>query len=491
MPLATSTGGTANWSLNGSWECIGDFMKCGTLTKLTVEITDATGVYYQGSDERRDIQGRLSAIEVAWQDAKAVVNFEWSSCKRSNEDGSGNWRFDQSGNNFEGHWDQFGHHAGPWMWSGKRKELVVAKAFPTKLTFPTLTREQCVEMEKELIKAYSSESFQEKLHKAWHAVEDDFLAQARVRQEVCLPVQAPIIAKYGFEPSKKGVQQSVNACSPYDSIPEIHCMHQLLAWLVNPSMQAIASPDQCHAAKCAMVNYGCIDPHQVGTAFREVLAAKGSAPWVARLKDGKRQHLVAFGTSLTARGGWVKQLDAALSEAFPTLVTVTNRGENGVNSLWALRNLQERVLSLAPDVLFLEFVVNDSHSESRLSPNTSSRNICRILDALAHACPQCDCVLMTTNPCFDEHLEARRRLPEYLDAYREVARKRGCLLIDHYPEWLRVFDQDPSLRVEYIPDGLHPSYLGDSQVVAPSILAAIGVSAPCTEQRWAQAGSRT
>merc|ERR1711904_387369 len=111
------------------------------------------------------------------------------------------------------------------------------------------------------------------------------------------------------------------------------------------------------------------------------------------------------------------------------------------------------------------------------SPHASSRNMCRILDAVAKACPQCDCVLMTTNPCFDEHLEARRRLPEYFEVYREVARKRGCLLIDQYPEWLRVFKQDPSLRINYIPDGLHPSYLGDSQVVAPNILAAIGVSA--------------
>jgi len=50
-----------------------------------------------------------------------------------------------------------------------------------------------------------------------------------------------------------------------------------------------------------------------------LLAAQSTSKLVAHLQAGKRQTLVAYGTSLTANGAWVKQLQAILQRRYPGL----------------------------------------------------------------------------------------------------------------------------------------------------------------------------
>jgi len=102
---------------------------------------------------------------------------------------------------------------------------------------PKLTKEQAMALEDMLIAAYRTDEFQQRLHEAWKAAGSDPRLQGRARQEVCLPVQVPVIVQFGFEASRRGVTQSVSAFTPWSRELEIAERNNVLAWLVNPALQ--------------------------------------------------------------------------------------------------------------------------------------------------------------------------------------------------------------------------------------------------------------
>jgi len=73
-------------------------------------------------------------------------------------------------------------------------------------------------------------------------------------------------------------------------------------------------------------------------AFSLSLAQAASQP-SANLRAGKKQILVAYGTSLTFGGAWVKQVQAALDARFPGQATLINSGGSGQYSKWGVDNL--------------------------------------------------------------------------------------------------------------------------------------------------------
>lgn len=106
-----------------------------------------------------------------------------------------------------------------------------------------MTGEQVVEMEEALMLAYKKKEFQDALHKAWKGAAGNTMEQMKKRQELTLPIQIPIITKYGFEGSKKGVAQSTAAVQGVpDQTPEMLRNHQVLMWLCDPEEQK-ARPD--------------------------------------------------------------------------------------------------------------------------------------------------------------------------------------------------------------------------------------------------------
>mmetsp|Transcript_178807 Transcript_178807/g.435024 ORF Transcript_178807/g.435024 Transcript_178807/m.435024 type:complete len:536 (+) Transcript_178807:3-1610(+) len=62
-------------------------------------------------------------------------------------------------------------------------------------------------MQDELIDGFARGEFQEELHRRWAEAGEDIVAQAKVRQEVCMSIQAPILPKYGFEATPKGLME--------------------------------------------------------------------------------------------------------------------------------------------------------------------------------------------------------------------------------------------------------------------------------------------
>eukprot|EP00408_Alexandrium_pacificum_P028145 CAMPEP_0171189590 /NCGR_PEP_ID=MMETSP0790-20130122/18423_1 /TAXON_ID=2925 /ORGANISM="Alexandrium catenella, Strain OF101" /LENGTH=299 /DNA_ID=CAMNT_0011654703 /DNA_START=91 /DNA_END=987 /DNA_ORIENTATION=- len=104
---------------------------------------------------------------------------------------------------------------------------------------PTLTKEQSVCLEHEILYFYGEESFQRNLHEVWDQAGSDPLKQGRARQEACLPVQFKVISKYGFEASKLGVCQSVRAFHQYNFDFDEVLRGEFMSYLINPGYQRL------------------------------------------------------------------------------------------------------------------------------------------------------------------------------------------------------------------------------------------------------------
>merc|ERR1719277_1736618 len=97
-------------------------------------------------------------------------------------------------------------------WGGSQYGWILDHDISVKVVLhdrPRIDRWQAVELEDELIAEYHTEEFQRKLHRAWDAAGGDPVLQKEARTCLCLPIQIEVLRKYGFEPSLKGVRESV------------------------------------------------------------------------------------------------------------------------------------------------------------------------------------------------------------------------------------------------------------------------------------------
>ena len=88
---------------------------------------------------------------------------------------------------------------------------------------------------------------------------------------------------------------------------------------------------------------------------------------VANLQSGKQQTIVTYGTSLTAGGAWVKQLQQSFNSSYPGKTKVINSGMSGKWSATGVKHLDKRVIQKKPDAVLIEFAINELFVEG-LSP---------------------------------------------------------------------------------------------------------------------------
>eukprot|EP00418_Pyrodinium_bahamense_P001562 CAMPEP_0179021018 /NCGR_PEP_ID=MMETSP0796-20121207/5674_1 /TAXON_ID=73915 /ORGANISM="Pyrodinium bahamense, Strain pbaha01" /LENGTH=521 /DNA_ID=CAMNT_0020716837 /DNA_START=14 /DNA_END=1577 /DNA_ORIENTATION=+ len=70
-----------------------------------------------------------------------------------------------------------------------------------------LTREQAHSMLDELIAKFNTNEFQRKMRELWDGT-SDYWQKVKLRQELCLEIQGPIISKYGYKATAAGVSRS-------------------------------------------------------------------------------------------------------------------------------------------------------------------------------------------------------------------------------------------------------------------------------------------
>jgi len=195
------------------------------------------------------------------------------------------------------------------------------------------------------------------------------------------------------------------------------------------------------------------------------------------LEAGKQQTVITYGTSLTASGAWVKQLQQALNSSYPGKAKVINSGKGAMWSKWGVDNLEKRVIEKKPDTIFIEFAINDAYLPYKTSVKQAQSNLENMMDRILKANPKCEIILMVMNPPIGVHLERRPKIKDYYEMYRSVAKDRKLLLIDHYPKWEKILNEDPNRFKKLVPDGVHPSSKGCKIVITPNITKALKIRA--------------
>jgi len=209
--------------------------------------------------------------------------------------------------------------------------------------------------------------------------------------------------------------------------------------------------------------------------------APAAAPrFVAALRAGQPQHLVIFGTSLSRSGAWVPQLQQALETRFPGLVKLTNSARGGQHSGWGAANVDTAVIALQPDIVFIEFAINDAVTRFDLSLDTIRGNLDAILDRITRALPRTEIILQVMNAAVGKpegDPSHRRAQDAYQQIYRDAAQRRGLLLIDHSIAWQRLLAEEGEAGFKrLVPDGVHPNATGWSRIVTPTLLRALGLT---------------
>jgi acyl-CoA thioesterase-1 len=175
------------------------------------------------------------------------------------------------------------------------------------------------------------------------------------------------------------------------------------------------------------------------------------------------RRIVAFGTSLTDGNGWPDRLAENLTVCFAHPVEVLRVAKPGAGSTWGLEAVLQ-VIALSPDVVLMEFAINDADLRDGVGLSQSALRHTEIVSDLQTALPDAQIVLMTTSPAFGLRGWARPRLPQYYNQVVGVAEETGAAVMDFYPRW-----RENDLRDEFA-DGLHPSDSATSQIMDSVLL---------------------
>lgn len=162
--------------------------------------------------------------------------------------------------------------------------------------------------------------------------------------------------------------------------------------------------------------------------------------------------VAAFGTSLTARASWPGRLAIALRDRLNRPVDVVAVAKGGATTRWATAHVQHLV-DLRPDLILIEFAINDAALHRCITLRRSRHAIDAILARLRALLPEAKVMMMAMNPTHGLRGLLRPRLNAYVAAHRQAALAAGAGFIDHRPVWAALSLLD---RRRAIPDGVHP-----------------------------------
>ena len=191
------------------------------------------------------------------------------------------------------------------------------------------------------------------------------------------------------------------------------------------------------------------------------------------LHANEAQTVVVYGTSLTEQGPWVAPLQAWFETKYPGKVKVINSGGSGQHSGWGVANVKAKVVDLHPDLVFIEFAMNDAHVRFKITPEQALANLDKIVTAVQKGDPQTAIVLQTMNTAIDAPGKTagtdRPKLDVFYANYTGYAAKQHLALVDNYPAWLKLAKDDAKTFLTYAPDGLHPNAKGIAAITWPNI----------------------
>ena len=128
------------------------------------------------------------------------------------------------------------------------------------------------------------------------------------------------------------------------------------------------------------------------------------------------------------------------------------------------------------------FELDDAVTRFDLSLDTIRRNVDTLLDRIAAGLPSSEVILQIMNPAFGKaegESAHRRNQDAYQQIYRDAAKRRGLLLVDHSVAWNHLLAAEGEAAVKkLLPDGVHPNVEGWRRIVTPTLHRALDLAPP-------------
>jgi lysophospholipase L1-like esterase len=179
-----------------------------------------------------------------------------------------------------------------------------------------------------------------------------------------------------------------------------------------------------------------------------------------KLKSGAQIQIVALGDSLTY--GWMTQygflnyLEILIKKKYPNSeVLITNKGVPGDTAVDGLHRLERDVIRLSPDLVFIQFALNDAYSG--LSANDFQKNIESIIVKIKNRLNS-EIVLLTSVAIQDNNMN--KVANKFYMKISESGKKYNLPVIYVHEYWEKRISSGVkhSQLVQY--DGVHPTEKG-------------------------------
>lgn len=209
---------------------------------------------------------------------------------------------------------------------------------------------------------------------------------------------------------------------------------------------------------------------------------RAAAPFLEDIRNGQQKTIVMMGTSLTDGMIWVDEMEAWLkSEATNSAnVDVYNVAIGGQSSVGGITDQLPLAKAANPDVVFIEYAINDAYTPYSVTLQDSKDNLNYIIDELQAQNPDVEIVLETMNNPDGDPLADRPDYAAYYQGYRDIAQARGLILIDHLPNWLDLYNTDPTTWHAYVTDGVHPHGAAANAMILQEIQDTLNAPEPGT-----------
>lgn len=222
----------------------------------------------------------------------------------------------------------------------------------------------------------------------------------------------------------------------------------------------------------------------VPKVFALVLSLIGPAPsdTPQQLQLQPGNQIVAIGDSITAGGGYLRDIDAVLKSQYADmkLPNVINKGIGGQKAEDLVRRFDADVVKLKPACVTISIGINDvwhrlggPHDAKVLAAYKS--NVATMVDRAQQAGIR---VILLTPTLIqeDSNSEGNKRLLLYVEAEKQIAAEKKCQFVDLHGMFRAALKQKPAtVKGNWLTsDGVHMSPLGDA-VMATGVLRALGV----------------
>ncbi len=178
------------------------------------------------------------------------------------------------------------------------------------------------------------------------------------------------------------------------------------------------------------------------------------------LESGSNVTIVAFGDSITAgycvRRGFPSFWKALLAEKYPeAVVEMINSGTCGDTSMDGLARLDWAALSYEPDLITINFGINDC--ALGLGLEEFEMNFVEMVRRIRSG-PNSEVLLLSSQPL--ETPPYDRLVQDYYQAIERVAREMDVGFVDVYGAWMRAVRAGKPLGSLILPGQDHPNEAG-------------------------------